>query len=225
MSVPDVSAHQTDIHEDGQIPSTRSDTSCEAECSMRQSQLSEDFQVEDSINLLDLPWEQVLCSHMLTHLGSADLFRLRAVSSGCKELVRTYFRLQFHVNTNTLGDHFTSHAFHIMTRECTSLKSLSVRGAKSWLTTDVLLDVICANPRLEKIDLTGCIALSGAVLYSIGVNCNSIRHLCLKDCVWLSVDNFLSFLCNKRDLEYLDISGCWNLDDDLVIQLVQISPR
>uniref|UniRef100_A0A0B7AZH3 F-box/LRR-repeat protein 15-like leucin rich repeat domain-containing protein n=1 Tax=Arion vulgaris TaxID=1028688 RepID=A0A0B7AZH3_9EUPU len=132
--------------------------------------------------------------------------------------------VQFHVNTSSLGDRFTSQAFQIMTKECTNLKSVSVRGAKSWLTSEVMVNVISANPRLEKIDLTGCLALSGVTVYTVGVHCSSIKHLCLKDCVWLSVDNFLSLLCNQPNLEYLNLSGCWNLNDELVIQLVRISP-
>ncbi|CAL1528661.1 unnamed protein product [Lymnaea stagnalis] len=178
----------------------------------------------ETINLLDLPWEQVLSNYLLPYLSIRDLFRLRAVSSGCRDLIQTHFGLQFHVNTSSLGDHFTAQAFQIMTKNCTSLKSVSVRGAKSWLNSETLMPVIGSNPRLEKIDLTGCSALSGATVYYIGVNCNNIRHLSLKDCVWLNGDNFLSFMNKKRCLEFLDISGCWNLDDELVIQLVQFTP-
>lgn len=217
-----VQSNEFGEHNAAQIKSHLSpDLTTSMEASLGYSQLNED----ECLSVLDLPWEQVLCKHVLVYLSITDLFRLRAASCGCRDLVHTYFRLQFHINTSSLGNHFTPEAFAIMTHECTNLKSISVRGAKSWLTSNAMLDVISANPRIEKVDLTGCLALSGATLYSIGVNCSYIRHLSLKDCVWLSADNFLSFLCNHHDLEYLDLSGCWNLDDDLVIQLVQVSPR
>ncbi|XP_059147536.1 F-box/LRR-repeat protein 15-like [Physella acuta] len=179
----------------------------------------------ESINLLDLPWEQVLSSFLLPYLSIRDLFKLRAVSSGCRDLVQTHFRLQFHINTSMLGDHFSTLGFNIMTKDCTSLKSICVRGAKSWLTSDAMLPIISRNPRLEKVDLTGCTALSGSTVYSIGVNCTHIKHICLKDCIWLSGDNFLSFWSKKHHIEYLDLSGCWNVDDNLVVQLVQFTPK
>ena len=182
--------------------------------------------VHDSqISLLDLPWEQVLCSHVLPFLSTKDLFHFRAASRGCQALVQTHFHLQFHVNTNSLGDRFTPDAFRTMTRDSACLRTLCLRGAKSWLTSDILLPVIASNSRLEKIDLTGCLALSGAVVYSIGINCKGLRHLCLENCVGLVLDNFLSFMQDRSCLEFLDLSGCWNLDDDLVVQLVPFMPR
>lgn len=183
-------------------------------------------QVSDNpITFLDLPWEQVLSSQVLPFLSTKDLFNLRSVSKGCQALVETHFHLQFHVNTNSLGDRFTSDAFRIMTRESTCLRTLSVRGAKSWLNGDILLPVIAGNPRLEKIDLAGCSAVPGAVVYSIGVNCKNLSYLCLENCVGLVLDNFLSFMQAENNLEFLDLSSCWNLDDDLVVQLVQFLPK
>ncbi|KAI8797203.1 F-box/LRR-repeat protein 15 [Biomphalaria glabrata] len=178
----------------------------------------------DSISLLDLPWEQVLCNYLLPYLSIKDLFRLRLVSTGFRDLIQTHFGLQFHVNTCSLGDHFSSKAFQIMTRNNIYLRSLCVRGAKSWLNSETILPIISSNPHLEKIDLTGCSALSGPVIYSIGVNCKYLKHLCLKDCVWLVGDNFLSFMNTPLCLEFLDLSGCWNLDDNLIVQLVQFTP-
>ncbi|GFR68881.1 F-box/LRR-repeat protein 15-like [Elysia marginata] len=185
---------------------------------------SEDV-LDNQVTLLDLPWEQVLCSHILPFLSTKDLFYLRSVSRGCQALVQTHFHLQFHVNTNSLGDRFTPEAFWTMTKDSACLRTLCLRGAKSWLTSDILLPVIAANPRLEKVDLTGCLALSGAVVYSIGVKCKSLHHLCLENCVGLVLDNFLSFMQVNSCLEFLDISGCWNLDDDLVVQLVPFMPK
>ncbi|XP_012939546.1 F-box/LRR-repeat protein 15 isoform X2 [Aplysia californica] len=181
--------------------------------------------LNDSMTLLDLPWEQVLSYHILPYLSVPDLFRLRAVSPACLELVQLHFSYSHVVNTSPFKDNFSPKAFEIMTRDCQSLRVLSVRGAKSWMTNGLLLKVIISNPRLEKIDLTGCIALSGASMYCIGVNCSHLKHLALRDCVWLTLDNFLSFLCNRRDIEFLDMSGCWNVNDDLVVNLVKTSPR
>jgi hypothetical protein len=229
VSMSNWSGHtvQSDSKDSRMIPKTSNmtvDIADTAEWNTGHSQIYDDVHSDENIHIFYLPWEQVLCKYVLTYLSIVDLFKLRAVSCASKDLVQTYFRLQFHLNTSSLGDHFTSQAFQLMTRECTNLKSVSVKGAKSWLTTEAMVNVISANPRLERIDLTGCLTLSGATLHSLGVNCSNLKHLCLKDCVWLSVDNFISFLCNHPDLEYLDLSGCWNLGDDLVIQLVQISP-
>ncbi|KAH9498405.1 F-box/LRR-repeat protein 15 [Bulinus truncatus] len=176
------------------------------------------------INFLDLPWEQVLCNYLLPYLSIKDLFRLRLVSTGFRDLIQTHFGLLFHINTCSLGDHFSSKAFQIMTKNNNYLRSLWVRGAKSWLNNETLLPVISSNPHLEKIDLAGCLSLSGPVIYSIGVHCKNLKHLCLKDCVWLVGENFLSFMNETLCLEYLDLSGCWNLDDNLVVQLVQFTP-
>ena len=214
MSDPDFSElllHDSEAH---------SASSCGALSSFETEHL-QDLQM----TLLDLPWEQVLCSHILPYLSTKDLFYLRSVSRGCQALVQTHFHLQFHVNTNSIGDRFTPEAFCTMTRDSTCLRTLCLRGAKSWLTSDILLPVIAANSRLEKIDLTGCLALSGVVVYSIGVNCKSLRHLCLENCVGLVLDNFLSLMQDQSCLEFLDLSGCWNLDDDLVVQLVPFMPR
>ena len=177
-----------------------------------------------SLSLLDLPWDTVLCCHILPYLSIKDRFRMRAVSSACRDLVQLHFELSFSINTSRFRDNFSAQAFEMMSRNCCCLKVLSLRGAKSWLTNDLLLPVIANNPRLETVDLTGCLSLSGASVCSIGVRCQNLKYLSVRDCVWLVKDNLFTFFSQQRPLEYLDLTGCWNLDDDIIVSLVTSHP-
>jgi len=177
-----------------------------------------------SLTLLDLPWDTVSSYHILPYLNIKELFFLRAVSKSCLELVQTHFSLSFSINTSIYKDSFHQDAFRIVSQDTHCLKAMMLRNAKSWLNNELLLPVIADNPRLEKLDLTGCISLTGASVYSIGVRCKQLKHLSLRDCVWLVRDNFLPFVSNPRNLEYLDMTGCWNIDDDLVVNMAAAHP-
>lgn len=173
------------------------------------------------VTLLDIPWEQVLCRHVLPHLSFQELFRLRSVSRQFCELIDVHFSLLFTITTAKYSDTFSATAFSILSGRNFCVKELVLSNAKDWLTDDSLLPVVQNNPLLRTVDLTNCLGISNASLYAIGVNCRNLRWLSLRKCVWVSPAGMLSLITNEQPLEYIDLSGCWNLDDEAVSQLVQ----
>ncbi|KAK7506732.1 hypothetical protein BaRGS_00002207 [Batillaria attramentaria] len=174
-----------------------------------------------TVTLLDIPWEQVLCRHVLPSLSLQTLFRLRSVSRQFRDLVDVHFSLLFTISTVSCADTFSSRAFGVLSGRNFCVKELILRNAKDWLTDASLLPVVQNNGLLHAIDLSNCRSISNASLYAIGVNCHQLRWLSLQKCVWVSSAGMLSLIVNEQPLEHVDLSGCWDLDDEAISQLVQ----
>lgn len=176
---------------------------------------------KSDVSIFDIPWQEVLCRHVLSHLNLPTLFSLRLVSQKFCSLVDLHFSLVFTINTSTYADCFSSAAFTVLTSRNSFLKKMILCNSKDWLSDVSLLPVIQNNPLLDTIDLANCLSISNASLYTIGAYCHKLRWLSLRGCVWVTSDGMLPLIANQQPLEYVDLSGCWNLDDEAIIQLVQ----
>lgn len=170
--------------------------------------------------LFDIPWEQVLCKHLLPCLTLKELFQLRGLSRQFRDLVDCHFSLAFSVNTSLFSATFSSQAFEVLTRNNCCMKELIICSSKDWLTDAVLVPLLQANPGLSKIDISNCTTLSNSTLYTIGAHCRRVTTLNLRGCVWVSRDGLLSVISNRLPLQYVDLSGCWDISDDDIINLV-----
>ena len=172
-----------------------------------------------SLRLLDLPWEQVLCKHLLPCLPLKDLFRLRCVSQEFRNLVDCHFSLAFTVNTTLCAVTFSRIAFDVLTRRNCCLKELVLCNSRDWLSDEALIAVLQSNNNLRSVNLSNCLSLSNSALYTVGAHCPNLRVLCLRGCVWVSSSGLLSLITNSLPIEHIDLCGCWDLNDDDIINL------
>lgn len=170
--------------------------------------------------LFDIPWEQVLCKHLLPYFSLKELFQLRGVCQEFRDLVDCHFSLAFTVNTSQYSATFSTVAFDVLTRRNGCLKELVLCNARDWLSDDALVCVLQNNPNLLKIVLSNCLGISNASLYTIGACCRQVYSLSLRSCVWVSGSGLISLIANCLPLEYLDLCGCWDLCDEDIINLV-----
>ena len=177
------------------------------------------------VRLFDIPWEQVLCKHLLPFFSLKDLFHLRGLCTEFRDLIDCHFSLAFTVNTTQCSATFSQIAFSVLTRRNCCLKELVLCNARDWLSDETLIPVLQNNPSLEKVDLSNCLSLSNASLYSVGAQCRKMRILSFRGCVWVSGAGLISLIANKLPLEHVDLCGCWDLNDDDIITLAMECPQ
>lgn len=165
--------------------------------------------------LLDLPWEDVLINYVLCHLSTEELFGLRLVSLGCRDLVGLYFALQTkldlsHVKLNLV-------AFEVLVKNCESLQEVNLKDCH-WLTDDIFIAFLKANRLLNELNITNCTSISSSCLQTIASHGGQIRNLYLRG-VGL-VPHILADICMRcHALEKLDLSECSFLDSSVFWQI------
>ena len=179
----------------------------------------------EHITLFSIPWEQVLCKHLLPFFSLKELFILRIVDKQFLQLVHCYFSLVFRINTAPFSSQLSSKAFDILTRNNFSLKELVLCNSRDWLCDGTLVPVLQNNNGLTTIDISHCQALSNASLYTVGAHCRKVKKLIIRGCVWASGAGLISLVSNQLPLEHMDLSGCWDLTDEDVITLTKHSPK
>ncbi|XP_072165440.1 uncharacterized protein [Diadema setosum] len=179
---------------------------------------------DERLTILDiLPWEDVLVARILPHLDITDLFRLRLVSRGFRDVVAIHFAESHHIDLSHVGPSFTADAFQVMALDARNLLTLSVPCCKKWITDDLILPVIENNPHLRKINISENSSLSTEVVRTIGVNCHDLRCLMLAECQQITSTSVEGIAMNCEQLEQLDLTGCWNMDDDTMNTVLQLN--
>lgn len=65
------------------------------------------------MELLDLNWDDVFHRQVLPLLSMSDLFQLRATSTGCRDLVHSYFSNLLELDVSKHSDQLTPEAFKV----------------------------------------------------------------------------------------------------------------
>lgn len=175
--------------------------------------------------LFDIPWDDVLFQYILPLLPLQTLFQLRRVCTTSLQMIKEYFSKTKDINIARIGGKVTADAFHILTHENTNLVRLNLRNSKAWLTDALLIPVLKCNSRLQLLDLTNCTSVTNAVLQCVAVNCSGLRKLILRDCVWLSPEGVTVIGLYCKDLETIDFTGCWNVNDESLSVLINSCPQ
>lgn len=193
-----------------------------------------------SLCLLDLPWEHVLFKHILPHIELDSLFRLREVNSQVKLLVETYFQSCFHMDTSNVNHKITVNAFRILTRNSNLIKSLVIRkspthlarsfllthdGKFDWLYDRTLLPVIERNMQLLKLDLSSCCSLTNAVIRLLTDRNNQLQQLSVAHCLWFNVESCDLISRHCSSMTHLDLTRCWKITDDAIVNIIEGCPR
>ncbi|XP_060795057.1 F-box/LRR-repeat protein 15 [Neoarius graeffei] len=166
--------------------------------------------------LLDLPWEDVLVTHVLCYLPLRHLLSLQRVSKSFRSLVQVYLASCRSFSPAQTGPYIPKEAFCSMLCDNRVLQSLSVHGCCDWITDEELLPVIGQNQQLQRVDLHGCVHLTRHALVAVALSCPRLQHLGLAHCEW--VDNLVlrSVADHCTQLRTLDLTACRQLRDEAV---------
>ena len=167
-------------------------------------------------NFFDLPWEDVIFSHIFPRLSILELFRCRGVCRFFREVCDSFFARQRTLNCDEVASRLTPDAFALITRTNSCMQELILNGCKGWLCEVVLVDVLKRNARLSGLDLTACSSLTNWTLFSLAKFNPDLKELTLRECRWVSSNAViqLSLCCNG--LRYVDLTGCWEVSDACV---------
>lgn len=191
------------------------------ECSIAESQKSSDCLPV----LADLSWEDVVFPTVMPMLAAIDLCRLRAVDRQHHEMVHVYITRNKRLDLSDCKK-ATKETFRVLTHGAENLRYLNLAGSK-WLTDDLLRNVIMENPLLEHINLSACHHLSAGILQTVTIKLKDVHSLILRDCHWVTKDAVQYHIYHQgtgKKLKQVDFTGCWELGDDILVELLSRFP-
>ncbi|XP_062859690.1 F-box/LRR-repeat protein 15 [Trichomycterus rosablanca] len=166
--------------------------------------------------LLDLPWEDVLVTHVLCYLPLRHLASLQRVSRTFRSLIQVYLANCRTFNTAETGPHIPREAFCSMLCDNKVLQSLSVHSCSNWISNEEFLPVVGQNQQLQHVDLKGCVHLTRHALVAVALGCPRLQHLCLAHCEWVDNLALRSVADHCTELRTLDLTACRQLRDEAV---------
>ncbi|KAI1886860.1 hypothetical protein AGOR_G00200140 [Albula goreensis] len=179
--------------------------------------------------LLDLPWEDVIVTHIFCYLPLRHLVSLQRVSKQFCALIQVYLAncrtFDFTQRLCTAGSSIPREAFCRMLRDNKVLQNLALQDCSEWLTDKELLPVIGQNQHLLRIDMRGCVSLSRHSLVAVSLSCAHLRHLGLAHCEWVDSLSLRSLADHCRGLQSIDLTACRQLKDEAICYLAKKCPE
>ncbi|XP_060550972.1 F-box/LRR-repeat protein 15 isoform X1 [Pantherophis guttatus] len=172
-------------------------------------------------HFLDLPWEDILFPHILSHLPLRQLLSLQRVSKCFRNLIQLYLTNLRCFDSSQVGPHIPKPAFCVLLRDNKVLQQLALQNCSDWLSDKELLPVIGQNHQLQQIELNGCVQLSRHALVAISLGCPNLRQLSLAHCEWVDGLSLRSLADHCKELESLDLTACRQLKDEAISYLAQ----
>ncbi|XP_062382174.1 F-box/LRR-repeat protein 15 [Sardina pilchardus] len=175
--------------------------------------------------LLDLPWEDVLVTHVLCYLPLRHLATLQRVSKQFRSLIQVYLANCRNFDLSQVGPHISKEAFCSMLSDNKVLQNLSVQNCSAWITDKELLPVIGQNPHLQRVDMRGCSSLSRHSLVAVSLSCLRLQHLSLAHCEWVDSLSLRSLADHcGGGLRSVDLTACRQLKDEAICYLARRCP-
>lgn len=171
--------------------------------------------------LLDLPWEDVLVPHILSHLPLQQIVSLQRVSKQFQSLVQVYLANCRTFNFSVIGPCIPKEAFCAMLKENKVLQNLSLQNCSDWVTDKELLPVVGQNQHLQRVDMSGCASLTRHSLVAVSLSCSHLQHLGLAHCEWVDCLSLRSLADHCGGLRSIDLTACRQLKDDAICYLAK----
>lgn len=182
------------------------------------------FEEESSVPFLDkLPWDDVVYKYIFRCLTIKHLFKLRATSKLCLRCVGGYFSKMRSLRLVNLGTKFKNGHFKTITKDSFMLRIMVIREANNWLQDDILLPVLENNESLERVDFSQSNTITNVSIQKLVITAGRcLQELTLRDCHWLENTTLNQIGMNCPRLKKIDVSGCWQVDDNGVSSLVML---
>lgn len=168
------------------------------------------------LDLFDLPWDDILIPYILSYLSLKDLFNLRTCSSCSKELVNAAFAKVKSIVWPRNNSKNIAQAFRILSKHCHSLREINLAKC-SWLTNDLLTNMLQHNNRLTSINLNECTNITASSLQPAILKCKRLRSLKLSKCIWITIGAVEAFTLHQSNLEDVDISHCSTISERCLV--------
>ena len=176
-------------------------------------------QSKSTVNLLEIPWNDVIFPYILRYLSWRDLFRLRSTSQTALQMTSEYFQSLSVIDLSLVSRRFTAYSFETIAIDCKNIRILNLSNCK-WISTSLLLPIIQNNPFIVVLDISGCYELTNDILHKLATNCKSLKTLKLKDCHWVNGNAITDIGLNCSLLEDVNLGSCWEVSDDSAIDLI-----
>uniref|UniRef100_A0AAY5K1B9 F-box/LRR-repeat protein 15 n=1 Tax=Esox lucius TaxID=8010 RepID=A0AAY5K1B9_ESOLU len=179
------------------------------------------YVVRKICQLLDLPWEDVLVTHIFCHLPLRHLVRLQRVSKQFYALIQVYLANCRTFDLTQIGPSLPKEAFCNMLRDNKVIQNLSVQNCSDWVTDKELLPVIGQNQHLQRMDMRGCVRLTRHSLVAVSLSCARLQHLGLAHCEWVDSLSLRSLADHCAGLRSVDLTACRQLKDEAICYLAR----
>uniref|UniRef100_A0A4W5MJV2 F-box/LRR-repeat protein 15 n=1 Tax=Hucho hucho TaxID=62062 RepID=A0A4W5MJV2_9TELE len=170
-------------------------------------------------HLLDLPWEDVLVTHIFCYLPLRQLVRLQRVSKQFYALIQVYLANCRTFDLTQIGPSLPKEAFCNILRDNKVLQNLSVQNCSDWVTDKELLPVIGQNQHLLRVDMRGCDRLTRHSLVAVSLSCTHLQYLGLAHCEWVDSLSIRSLADHCGGLRSIDLTACRQLKDEAICYL------
>lgn len=178
----------------------------------------------------DLPWEDIVFSHIFKYLEISQIFSCRRVSKTFKKMCQCYFDSCRSLNCSEKASSKTKRnslmppeAFKTIVQNNNSLQHLILKDCKDTVNQDSLIKILKRSPRLLTLDISGILNSTNLVLFVVGEHCRSLKKISLSGCRWVDTDGIVNLSMCCPELEYIDLSGCWEITDYCVTSLASFS--
>jgi F-box/leucine-rich repeat protein 15 len=172
-----------------------------------------------SIVFFDLPWEDIVFSHIFNTMSLSQISLCRRVCKTFKDICDNYFKTCRVLNCSEAKDRLTPEAFDFITRGNTSLQRLILNNCRNSVSEGVLVKILKENPNITHLDLSGLSSLTNLTLFTIAEHCKMLKVIRLSECRWVSSDGIVNLSLCCADLEHIDLTGCWEVTDYCITSL------
>ena len=169
-------------------------------------------------NFLELPWQDVIFSHIFCYLPLSDIARIRRSSKIFNQLCLSYFKCCQHMNCSPVSGKLTEPAFLEITKETCCLKRLDLESCKSFKDTTLVV-LLQRNLNLRSLNISGCNSLSNQILVEVAKCSGNLSEIYLRECRWVSSQSVIRLAQACKMLNIVDLSGCWEVTDECLVSL------
>ncbi|GAB6028398.1 F-box/LRR-repeat protein 15 [Chamberlinius hualienensis] len=177
------------------------------------------------VNLLDLPFEDIIHRNILIHLSLKDLFNFGQVSKDCHGIFETCLSKTRTIDLSSKNRKISKQAFQLIAKLVDHIEVLLFSDCE-WLTDEVLHPLLESNSNINHISLAGCQNLterSVQLLAQRNSYCLKIVDLC--ECQWINSESVETLALNCPNIISADFTGCCLINDHAVESLAKSCTR
>lgn len=180
----------------------------------------------NTIYLLENVFKDIYFDNIFIYLTITDLIQLSKVCKKFKSLIDEYFdRMEMVLAADFYKNVQIQHwaiwpKFFLLFRNNKSICHLDLSNCR-WINESGFLNIICRQNRLKTVNLSSAFHLTNRCLENMSMYCPLLEKIILENCSWIHSETILLIADNCPQLQFLNVSSCWNLNDDCIEMLLQ----